>query len=156
MIGGRIGDYNNGGSARVMKLKLTVDGKLKRLPDGPDLPNQLWYASLIEWNGQLVVTGGYSGDHQDSTYILNTRQSPATWVHRPNLNTARYRHFSFLLGDTVYVGCGYYVSSSLSSVEMMDLSLTNSTWTLTTNYPHKVAITTSMLALYILSISNNN
>ncbi len=128
-------------SARVMKLKLTVGGQLERLPDGPDLPNQLSEASLIEWKGQLVVTGGWSSSgYQASTHILNTRQSPASWVHGSNLNTARDRHFSFLLGDTVYVGCGHN-GSLLRSVEMMDLSLTNPTWTFTTNYPGQVTIT---------------
>ncbi len=133
-------------SAQVMRFRLTVDGKLDRLPDGPDLPKQLWGASLIEWNGQMIVTGGYSSTFQDSTYILNTRQSPTAWVQGPRLNTARRDHFSFLLGDIVYVGCGRD-STTLSSVEMMDFSLTDRRWTFTTNYPHEVTLTTSILAL---------
>ncbi len=132
------------GGVYNVKLNLTVDGKLERLPNGPGLPNWVKYASNIEWKDQLVVTGGWNGSSmQDSTYILNTRQSPATWVQGPNLNTARYYHFSFLLGNTVYVGCGY---PDLSSVEMMDLSLTNRSWTFTTNYPQPVIITTYTLA----------
>ncbi len=114
-------------------------------------------AGIIEWKGQLVVTGGYShsGGYQDSTYILNTIQYPATWIQGANLNTARQNHFSFLMGDTVYVGCGKSGVSSFSSVEMMDLSLTNPSWTFTTNYPHKVTITTFTLPLQLISISNN-
>ncbi len=146
MIGG---SDNNGDSSHVMKLNLTVDGKMEHLPDGPQLLNPLVFVSLIEWKGQLVVTGGKIGnDPQASTNILNTRQSPASWVYGPNLNTARYGHFSFLLGDTVYVGCGDN-DSPLSSIEMMDFSLTNPNWTFTTNYPQQVTIITYTIALQL-------
>ncbi len=125
-----------------MKLNLTVDGKLENLPDGPRLPMQLRVARVIEWKGQLVEKGGYSnGYYQDSTYILNKRQSSAVWVHGPRLGTAREHHFSFLLEDTVYVGCGYNSGGYFSSVEMMNLSHTNPHWTFTDNYPHQVTST---------------
>ncbi len=144
-----------------MRLNLTIDGKLERLPDGPHLPNMLSYASVIQWKGHLVVTGGYSKigyfqQIQNSAYIFNTRQSPPTWVPGPKLNTARHSHFSFLMGDTVYVGAGDDKHEKLSSVEMMDLSLTNPSWTFTNNFPNKVTIITFMLALQLISISNNN
>ncbi len=147
-------------TSRVMRLRLTDDGKVDHLSDGPALPKSLYFARVIGWNGWLIVTGGLSHDGpQNGTYILNTTQSPASWIKGPSLSTARYFHFSFLLGDKVFVGCGDSYMPDLSSIEVMDLSHTPMHWThVTENYPIKVTITTSMLALqqYIYYYYKNN
>ncbi len=128
---------------------MSHNGKIDNLPDGPALPR--WWLilpSVVESNGRLIVTGGYGimpkqdSKTQDNVYILDTRQNPTDWVEGPKLLTARSYHFSFLLGDKVFVGGGLdRKTTALSNLEVMTLTDTHPQWTtVDEDYPEKVNV----------------
>ncbi len=127
---------------------MSHDGKIDHLSDSRALPyTELFHASIVESNGQLILTGGegnlpnQSSKHQDGFYILDTRQNPSGWVEGPKLLTGRSFHFSFLLGDKLFVGGGESQNMYISSLEVLTLTDTHPHWTkVDEDYPVKVNV----------------
>lgn len=125
---------------------MTGDGQVRHLADGPNLPYNLLVDSRIIEDASstvLTLTGGLgrmsggSLQSQDGVWILDTKLSPAVWIQGPSLLTPRHVHFSFRLGEQLFVGGG---NGALSSVEMMTPSDTHPNWTFTERYPVGVNI----------------
>ena len=80
----------------------------------------------------MILTGGFDEAKKDAifskAYALEIYKGE--WKARnalPSLNRRRYSHSSCVLGDVVYVFCGfihYYVDMT-SSIEMLGMSLNN-------------------------------
>ncbi len=133
---------------KVMRIRVSGDGKLNILTNGPALLSytDLQRAQVIEdlSSTVLILTGGlwWSDKNQveDRVWILNTKLSPASWKEGPRLLTERTGHFSFRLGDKVYVGGGEDQNSMIhSSIEVMTPTDTNPHWKyIKEEYPIKV------------------
>ncbi len=62
-----IGGYK---SDKVMKLKLTVDGKLENLDDGPHLSKNLWGASVDISSYVYITIPIFSKIHMHNVWLL--------------------------------------------------------------------------------------
>ncbi len=119
---------------------MSGEGDVSYLPPVPDLPcEELWWASVVEQDARLIVTGGVcKDDRQARVWTLDTKVSEASWQQAPNMNTVRHSHVSFILDKLVYVACGQGQGGTLlSSIEVIDFTHSHPHWTkVTQKTPH--------------------
>ena len=76
--------------------------------------------------GTVYLIGGRddSGITQKEVYAFNVEEGTWNEKREPDLNVGRIDHGVCVLGDRMYVLCGYsYAHGYLDSIEMMDLSV---------------------------------
>ncbi len=138
-------------SARVIRLGLSTNGTIKNLPDGPALPLALSESSIVQWNSNVILTGGKSSNTLSSAVLmLDLNQIESGWELGLHLMTKRISHFSFVLGTQLFVGGGWgQGTTSLTSMEVLNLTYAIK-WTNVAE-PHtiKVNIIPSMLILLL-------
>ncbi len=111
------------GRNRVMRLAVTDEGKLTRLPNAAALPCKSLYDAS---SGMLYVTGGRAtmkdgSVRSNKVWMLDTKLHQPDWVEGPRLNTPRDGHCSFRLKDQLFVCGGYDGHDTLSSIETISI-----------------------------------